>query len=300
MLSLNTSNSSIDRIHFSAVTPKMFYSKYRAKNKPVVITGVFDGIAEWSLDVMSGMLGDDTYLVRVYGKEYRSKPITEWKQLCTVGEYTVREYVRLLRDGTARQNGMYMAQVPFGKTPLAETIRDRVVQLERKCGMERTDPNMDLNLWLGPAGHTEPLHFDGGDGTLMQLHGVKEVTLFPPSQTANLYPFPFFRTIPPWFSQVAMKPADRPCFPGYEIAIKHHLSVRLEQSDVLFIPVGWWHEVTALGDDYVCSVNRFWRVKPAWRNFSSSRSTAIWVLQRLPHRLLLMFDAIMHKRGQQN
>lgn len=287
--------NSVDRVHFSTLTPELFHGKYRSKSQPVVITGAFEGVADWTLDVLEEKLGSGEYGVRVYGKDYRKKPKREWKKYSEFKPYSVPDYLGLLRDRTAHEQSMYMAQVAFGTTALAATIRDRVQQLEQKCDMETIHPLMDLNLWLGPAGHTEPLHFDTGDGTLMQLHGSKHVTLFPPSQTANLYPFPFYREIPPWFSQVDTEKPDPAVFPNYPEALKHKVEVVIDEGEILFIPVSWWHEVTALGSDYVCSVNRFWKVKPLTRNYSHFRSSVFWLMNQVPWKVTMAFDGMMRK-----
>jgi lysine-specific demethylase 8/hypoxia-inducible factor 1-alpha inhibitor (HIF hydroxylase) len=129
----------------------------------------------------------------------------------------------------------------------------------------------------------------------MQLHGSKLVSLFPPSQTANLYPFPFFRQIPPWFSQVDTDIPDYQAFPGYREALKHRTDVILAEGEILFIPVSWWHEVTALGGDYVCSVNRFWKVKPATRNLSHVRSATFWIMNRVPWKAVMAVDTAIRR-----
>jgi hypothetical protein len=247
--------AAIDHINFSDVTARVFQERYASKSKPVVIHGAFDDVAEWSLDSISEGLRGREYQVRIYGQHYRAKPKREWKRYCELKAYLVEDYVRLLRDRTAHRHNMYMAQVPFGQTQLGEVIRSRVSQLEVRCDLR---PSTDVNLWLGPGGHTEPLHFDMAHGTLMQLHGSKRVILFPPGQTANLYPFPFNAAIPPNFSQVDTDKPDPLAFPKYGQALEHRCEVVLTWGEVLFIPATWWHEVSALGDDYVCSVNRFW------------------------------------------
>lgn len=287
--------TSLDRIDFATLTPERFHTFYRSRSKPFIITGAFEGVKDWTLDVISDLLGTSAYNVRVYGKDYRSRPKREWKKYSEIESHTPQAYVELLRNRTAHENSMYMAQVAFGQTPLAATIRDRVLQLEQKCDMETIHPMMDLNLWLGPAGHTEPLHFDTGDGTLMQLHGSKKVTLFPPWETANLYPFEFYREIPPWFSQVDTDNPDPAIFPRYADAQASRIEVIVEQGEILYIPVSWWHEVTALGDDYVCSVNRFWKVKPVERNFSHGRSSVFWLMNKVPWSVVMKVDGTMRK-----
>ena len=285
----------IDRVHFTDLTPQMFHQKYRSQNRPVILCGAFAGVENWTLELIEKRMDAAPYGVRVYGKDYRKRPKRLWKKYSEVENLTVASYVSLLRNRSAHERSMYMAQVAFGHTPLAGTIRDRVVQLEQKCDMVRILPVMDLNLWLGPSGHTEPLHFDTGDGTLMQLHGSKRVSLFPPDQTRNLYPFPFYREVPPWFSQVDTDEPDFSIFPDYREALNHRMDVLVNQGEILFIPVSWWHEVTALGGDFVCSVNRFWKVKPVSRNWSHSRSTTFWMMNHLPWKVVLGIDGLMRK-----
>jgi lysine-specific demethylase 8/hypoxia-inducible factor 1-alpha inhibitor (HIF hydroxylase) len=287
--------SAIDRVPLSTITPELFYRKYRSQSKPFIITGAFEGVEDWTLETIEAKLGDGEYGVRIYGRDYRSRPKREWKKYSEAKSLTVKEYIRMLHDRSAHEDSVYMAQVAFGHTPLAATIRHAVLEIERRFEMAPIVPQMDLNLWLGPAGHTEPLHFDTGDGTLMQLHGAKRIALFPPSQTKNLYPFDFFREIPPWFSRVDTDGPDPAEFPGYGEALKHRLDVVVEEGEILFIPVSWWHEVTALGSDYVCSVNRFWKVAPFRRNFSHGRSSVFWLMNQLPWKWVLAFDGTMRK-----
>lgn len=289
------STSSPDRLPFSSLTPELFHQRYRARSRPVIIEGAFDGVDDWTLDVLAENLGTAEYGVRVYGSDYRSRRKRDWKTYCEIEQLTAPAYVDRLRDRTAHERSMYMAQVAFGATPLAATIRDRIRQLEQKCDMQTCNPLMDLSLWLGPGGHTEPLHFDNFDGTLMQLHGAKRVTLFPPSQTVNLYPYPFFTDIPPWFSQVDTDERGAGDFPKFADARRHAIEFVLQQGEILFIPVSWWHEVTALGTDYVCSVNRFWKTKPFVRNFAHRRASVFWLMNQVPWSAVVAFDGLMRR-----
>ncbi|MFM7427249.1 MAG: cupin-like domain-containing protein, partial [Elainella sp.] len=56
-------------------------------------------------------------------------------------------------------------------------------------------------------------------------------------------------------------------------ALQHRSDITLQPGELLYIPAGWWHEVTSLtdsspdSDGMVCSVNRFWRVYPTRRAF---------------------------------
>jgi hypothetical protein len=144
-------------------------------------------------------------------------------------------------------------------------------------------------LWWGPGGHTEPLHFDSGDGTLAQLHGTKRVVLFPPSQTRNLYPFPLHRRgIAPWISQVYPDRPDFDRFPRLKTALPHRMDITLAAGEMLFIPANWWHEVSALSEDYICSINRFWKVAPLSRLFTNRISPLVYGASMLALTLMRM------------
>jgi ribosomal protein L16 Arg81 hydroxylase len=245
----------IDHINLSEITGSVFWERYVSPSKPVVIRGAFENnVGLWSLESISEGLRGREYTVRIYA-EYGIRPKREWKDLCETKDYSIDDYVTLLMDGTAHRENMYMAQIPFGKTPLGGSIRSQVSQLEHRCDLR---PCTDINLWLGPSGHTEPLHFDLAHGTLMQLHGAKRIVLFSPSQTANLYPFTFSAALPSHFSQVDTERPDLTAFPRYADALARRVEVELTVGEVLFIPATWWHEVSTLGTDYVCSVNRWW------------------------------------------
>jgi lysine-specific demethylase 8/hypoxia-inducible factor 1-alpha inhibitor (HIF hydroxylase) len=172
-----------------------------------------------------------------------------------------------------------MAQVPIGESALGNIIRPLIREIGARTGLKAA---IDLNLWWGPAGHTEPLHYDSGDGTLVQLHGVKRATLFPPSQTRNLYPFPLRRKgIPPWFSQLYLDRPDFDRFPRLKTALPHQVDVVLAPGEVLFIPANWWHEVRSVSEGYICSINRFWKVAPLSRLFTNRVTPIVYPLSMM-------------------
>lgn len=50
--------------------------------------------------------------------------------------------------------------------------------------------NADANFWMNFGGLDTGLHFDDEDGLLCVVDGYKEVTLYPPTDTPYLYPYP--------------------------------------------------------------------------------------------------------------
>ena len=113
---------------------------------------------------------------------------------------------------------------------------------------------------------TSPLHYDDYENLLCQIKGVKELTLFPPSDISYLYytgrakgvleydyPGIFRRRILTntdvnvvFGSSVYLDKPDLNRHPLLEKATPY--KVRLTEGDVLYLPAYWHHEVTSHPD----------------------------------------------------
>ena len=242
----------IERLAAAELSPADF-AKWRDAGRPAVVTGAASPL---DLPELEAALGPRELRARLYGERI-GQPKREWPGYCDFLDVTLAGYARLLASREAHERRIYLAQVPIGGRPEAEAEA-----VARRLGLRAMSA---ANLWLGPAGHVEPLHYDPMDGVLMQLRGAKRVRLLPPGQTTDLYPFPLLGgALRPWFSQVYLD-APEPSFPRLGEALRNAVELTLREGEALYIPAGWWHEVTSLGDDYVISVNRFQQVRPLRR-----------------------------------
>lgn len=272
--------NSIPRIDISTLTPEIFF-EHRKNGTPVVISGLLQKEPDWDLDYLCEKFGDREFLFRTYGSDRYKQNQSNWKNIGSgvdLQTMPFTEYANLLRNHQAHENKISLGKYPLQKTPIADTHSLKIVG--EKLGL--TKPLSDFNIYVAPGGHRSGLHYDSVDGTLMQLHGVKKLTLFPPSQTYNLYPFPVYihlrygLKLRCWFSRVSPENPNLQLFPKFEQALQHKSEVILNPGEVMFIPAGWWHDVTALGDEMVCAVNRFWRIYPTNRAvFAWSRWRAV-------------------------
>jgi lysine-specific demethylase 8/hypoxia-inducible factor 1-alpha inhibitor (HIF hydroxylase) len=271
-IAANKTISTIARIDLSSLTPEIFAEKYQKTGTPVIITGL--SAIDWNIDYLREQLGSQEFLFRYYGRERYQQDKRTWKNIGSgvpLKTMPFTEYVQLLQSHEAHEKDIYLAKCSLKDTKLANN--DSLSSIGEKLGL--TKPIGNLNLWVAPGGHMECLHYDTLDGILMQLHGTKKVLLFPPNQTYNLYPFSVFvhllrgLELRAWFSKVYPENPDFAAFPKFKQALDNKQEVLLQPGEIIYIPACWWHEVTALGDEMVCSVNQFWGVYPTSRTIFS-------------------------------
>lgn len=298
----------VERISLANLSPERF-QHYKNRGIPVIITDLLQPEWDWHLDYLCEQLGNQTFLLRYYGKERYQQDKRKWTSIGSGVQTQSKpfsEYAELIRSGEAHHQDIYLAKCSLQDTPLAHSNAMQHINTElSQLGLKQ--PASSFNLWIGPRGHIECLHYDAMDGTLIQLHGSKRVVLFPPSQTFNLYPYPFYAhlwhglKLRSWFSRVYPDCPDFRAFPRFQAALSHKYDFELHAGEVLYIPAGWWHEITALGDEMVCSVNRFWRVYPTWRAvFLWGRWRAyLGSVCAIPHVLFQLGAALLSQNRRQ-
>ncbi len=121
-----------------------------------------------------------------------------------------------------------------------------------------------VNLWMGnnQSRTTTHLHHDYNDNLYAVVEGRKHFIIFPPSQAENLYPRGEIMHVQkngiirykdmhqksmPHFSQLDLSNIDLGKFPGYRQAENHRTEFFVEQDEILFLPSGWFHQVSSEG-----------------------------------------------------
>lgn len=123
------------------------------------------------------------------------------------------------------------------------------------CCLSKRDANEsepDINAWLGPKGTVSPLHYDPKNNLLTQIFGTKQVILFSPLDTANVYPFE--DVLLQNTSQINPLDVNIEKYPLFK-----HCSMYkclLKPGKMLYMPPKWWHYVTALDKSF--SVSFWW------------------------------------------
>jgi hypothetical protein len=270
----------VERYHISDLDPALFKRLFSKRGHPVIIQGLFDRTPSWSVDYLTSFFGTDTFTVREFSNN-SDMPKESWSTYASMYEMSFNDYTEILNSGDAARDDIYLSQVVLNaESELYRTIANNIEILKKNCGFKRRVwKNIYSHLWLGPKGHTEPLHSDEGDSTLIQLYGTKSVRLFPSSQNSNLYPFPFFSEMEPWVCQVDISKPDYEKFPRLKEAMERRKDLILNEGELLYIPAQWSHEVSIIDKPYACSLSIMWDI-PFARNFISRR-TVVWYLLRL-------------------
>ncbi len=122
---------------------------------------------------------------------------------------------------------------------LPEIIYGRIDRINHKL-MPRALLNGTVlyEIFLGGRGSSFPfLHYDAlfMHTQITQVYGSKEFFMYPPDQTACMYPYPNN----PKFSQVNFLDPDHEKFPLFKDA--KPIVFTLEEGETLLFPSGWWH-----------------------------------------------------------
>jgi hypothetical protein len=219
----------------------------RNRTAPVVIkhaTRDWKAPVTWSPEFFRSRFGAVPVVVsRSRDGVYRPDPELGWYQKDTM---PMSRFVDLLSSADTGGDRYYLAQLRI-EGPFAELLDD--IRSPRYTGSAQPRPH----LWVGAKGNVTPLHFDLSHNLLVQVAGRKSLRLFSPEQSGLLYPFPRQSKVP-HVSQVDLQHPDLTRFPKFAQA--RSIEVLLEEGQMIFLPILWWHEVTSL--DMAISVNFWW------------------------------------------
>ncbi len=188
-----------------------FRRRFERPRQPVVITGVvgrWKAMGRWSPDYFAEQLA-------------RSRIV----------KMLIKDYLADMASGSRKT---YVPGMPLDPH-LPMLIGDIDLPEYREQGSTASP-----RIWFGTR-VIGPLHYDPTSNLHGIVYGGKRFTLFHPSQLPYLYPSSMFSTIPQ-MSQASINQPDYARFPRLRKA--KAITVDLGPGDMLFLPAGWWHQVT--------------------------------------------------------
>lgn len=214
------------------ISKKDFLEKYVRPQKPVVIEQLIEdwpAFEKWSLDYIKEMAGDRTVPLfddRPISSEYKfNEPHLKMK---------MGEYIDLMKKG------------PTNYRIFLYHLLKEVPALQKDFSFPRIGLHIIKQvpmLFFGGEGSKVFMHYDIDFANILHFHfhGKKRCILFPPSETRYLYKVPHALitredidfTAPDYEKFPALKNAE-----GFVTELKH--------GETLYMPEGYWHQMTYL------------------------------------------------------
>jgi len=231
-----------------------FLRDFYAANQPVILTDIirsWPALTKWDLNYFRSGFGDEEIEIM----DHRSSdPEYEVNMENHKVKTTFREFVTRI-ETAGRTNDFYLVANNF----LMDDTRFSRLYSDVDCLPEYLDPN-DLpgscSLWFGPAGTATMPHHDTINVFLCQILGRKQISLIPTLDTPLVYNY---RGV---FSEVNWDHPDLEQYPAFREA--QRLEITLNAGEVLFIPIGWWHYITALDPSISISFSNFKAPNEFW------------------------------------
>lgn len=239
-----------DRVpRVSGLSSADFLARFYAPGRPVIVEGELQdwpALRLWTPDYLKAKVGSAE--IEFQGGRQSSGDFELYKDNHK-RRMPFDAYVDLI---TARPgNDAYITAYNSGDNqaalaPLHEDVQTLAKFLTGKPGM----------IWIGPVGTFTPLHFDLTNNLLAQVKGSKRILLNPPSETQHLY---HRRHVFSAVHDITDEERIARDFPLAANAITYELD--LAEGELLYIPIGWWHQVTALDFSVTYTFTDF-----LWRN----------------------------------
>ncbi len=213
-----------------------FLERYVRGSRPVVLTGVarhWPAMKRWSPQDLRTRFGHLDVEIQA---ERSANPNYELDKLEHQRSVRLSAFVDQVLAGGASNDYYLTANNEALRQPGFAPLLDDIGTLPEFCN--RAELAQRASFWFGPAGTVTPLHHD----TLMLCHtqivGRKRWRFISPLQTPKLYNH---------FDVYSPIDLDRPDLVRYplfrDVTV---LEVIAEPGDTVFLPLGWWHQVTAL------------------------------------------------------
>jgi hypothetical protein len=228
------------------VSKEEFLEQYYATNTPVILTDMMNdwpALSLWNPEFFRTQYGDAEVQIQ-FGRN--SDP--DYEVNCNKHKLTIRmrQYVDMIRHG-GESNNYYMVanNGNLDRPELKDLLKDIILP-------EWLNPD-DLTgrafFWFGPEGSITPLHHDPCNLIMAQIHGRKRWRMISPAHTPLIY------NDIGVFSRVDLENPDYEKYPLFKDV--HIIETIVNPGEIIFVPVGWWHQVKGLDVSISLSFTNF-------------------------------------------
>jgi hypothetical protein len=237
-----------------------FLERYYSTNRPVILTGKMAGwraLDAWTPAYLKAKLGDCEVELQTGRSADRDFEINKdaHRTRAPFGQFIDR----ISRDGAG--NDSYITAYNSARNHAALAPLDDDLGSLDEFLMPPDDGPFGM-FWIGPAGTFTSLHHDLTNNFVAQVTGRKRIKLLPPSETGKLYNHLHV------FSEVPdLEDPDLDLDRYSDLTRVRIYDLTLNPGEILFIPVGWWHQVRALDFSVSITYTSFIWANDGYRDF---------------------------------
>lgn len=213
-----------------------FLERYVFASRPVVLTDAasdWPALTRWSPQDLSDRFGHLDVEVQM---ERSADPNYEQNKLAHRRMVRLSDFVAQVVSGGATNDYYLTANNELLRRPEFAPILADIGSLPNLC--VRAELAQRASFWFGPAGAVTPLHHDAVMLLHTQVVGRKRWRFISPLQTPLLYNHYDV------YSPIDLDDPDLNRYPLFREATV--LEVVVGPGETVFLPLGWWHQVTAL------------------------------------------------------
>lgn len=223
----------------AGLSTEEFLERYYAANRPVILTGEladWPALKSWSPDYLKAKVGARP--IEFQGERNRDREFEMYKEAHRRVAPFNRFIDQILLPGAG--NEAYLTAYNSQRNAEAlSVLDDDVGALEQFLDRDAATPHG--MMWIGPAGTVTSLHHDLTNNFIAQIVGRKRVKLAPAAEVGKLYNEQHVFSAIPDLEDPGIDPKNYPRLEGLRI-----YDVLLEPGEILFMPLGWWHQVKSL------------------------------------------------------
>jgi ribosomal protein L16 Arg81 hydroxylase len=256
---LSPKSGTIERIN--RIDRGEFLEKYYATNTPVIILDMmsnWQAIKQWCPEYLKTKYGEAKVEILVDRNSDRNYEINVQNHKKTV---CLKEYIEMVVSG-GETNDYYM--VANNQTLEREEFKSLLNDVKMPDFLDSINIKQKIFFWFGPGGTITPLHHDPMNLIMAHIYGRKRWRLIDPKYTTHIYNHIGV------FSKIDLENPDYEQYPLFkDVPV---IETILEPGEIIFVPVGWWHQVKGLDVSIALSFTNF--VFPNEYQFQNPNITA--------------------------
>lgn len=229
------------------LTRAEFLAQYYATNTPVILTGMMNdwpAMSLWCPDYLKAKYGESWVQVQTNRNSDPNYEINTDRHKQTV---QLKDYADWVVSG-GETNDFYM--VANNGNLEREDLKSLLDDIEMLPEfLDASKASQRVFFWFGPAGTITPLHHDPMNLMMAHVWGRKRWRLVSPEETPLLY------NNVGVFSEVDLENPNLEKYPLFKNV--RVIETVLEPGEIIFVPVGWWHQVKGLDPSIALSFTNF-------------------------------------------